>query len=230
MPTCPSPPLTALRLWDDRASARDGAGNMAVDEALLPLAESLSGPVLRFYRWDRPTLSFGYFLSEQEARAALRPGESLIRRWTGGGLVHHENAFTWTLVVPHGDPFCRIRPAESYGILHQALARALTGGGIHPVAVISAEAPAPSAGLCSEAPAPGDVLWQGRKIAGAGQRRTRLGLLHQGVVFLKETDLPAGFPALLASALAGKITTFVPPRDWSPSTGRYTDPAWNHRR
>ncbi|MES2470219.1 MAG: hypothetical protein V4675_23200 [Verrucomicrobiota bacterium] len=226
----PALPLAALRLWDDRARAGSGAWNMAVDEALLTGMADSPVPVLRVYRWDRPTLSFGYFLPQAAALAALSPGETLIRRWTGGGLVHHAEALTWSLVVPHTEAFYRLRPGLSYAQLHQALALALRGMGLERIAVVPAEAAAPTGGLCAEAPAPGDVLWHDRKIAGAGQRRTRQGLLHQGVIFLAEQDLAADFPERLARELAGNVTRFSQALDQEVPLARYENTLWNARR
>lgn len=226
----PALPLAALRLWDDRARAGSGAWNMAVDEALLTGMTVTPVPVLRVYRWERPTLSFGYFLPQAEAMAALSPGETLIRRWTGGGLVHHAAAVTWSLLVPHADAFCRLRPGQSYAQLHLALALALRAMGREGISVVPAEAPAPLGGLCAEAPAPGDVLWNGRKIAGAGQRRTRQGLLHQGVIFLAEQDLSPDFPERLARVLAGDATRFIPPQELEVPLARYENALWNARR
>lgn len=226
----PALPLAALRLWDDRARAGSGAWNMAVDEALLMGMADTPVPVLRVYRWDRPTLSFGYFLPQSEAVAALSPDENLIRRWTGGGLVHHAAAVTWSLVVPQAEAFCRLRPGQSYAQLHQALAHSLDKMGLEGISVVPAEARAPQGGLCVEAPAPGDVLWHGRKIAGAGQRRTRQGLLHQGVIFLAESDLPPDLPERLARVLAGDVTRFTPVPDQEVPVARYKSALWNARR
>jgi len=39
----------------------EGAWNMAVDEALLDAAAETNMPTLRFYQWQCPTLSLGYF-------------------------------------------------------------------------------------------------------------------------------------------------------------------------
>ena len=49
--------LDALHVYDD-LDPKAAALNMAVDEALL---ETAGAPILRFYRWRRPSLSFGYF-------------------------------------------------------------------------------------------------------------------------------------------------------------------------
>lgn len=222
--------LHGLRLWDDRQQPRSGFQNMAMDEALLSESMRTSEPVLRVYGWDRPTLSFGYFMPLPEVEAVRRAGENLVRRWTGGGVVHHEGAVTWSLVVPLGEPFWKVRPVESYARLHGALARCLTEAGLEGISVVPATVVAPAGGLCAQAAAPGDLLRQGRKIAGAGQRRTRQGLLHQGVVFLPETELPTDFPRRLAAVLAETIRDFSLPAEWTVPTARYEDPAWNARR
>ncbi len=49
--------FASLDVYHDIAS-RAAALNMAIDEALLEIA---TGPVIRFYKWDHPALSFGYF-------------------------------------------------------------------------------------------------------------------------------------------------------------------------
>jgi lipoate-protein ligase A len=226
----PALPLAALRLWDDRARAGSGAWNMAVDEALLTGMAHSPVPVLRIYRWERPTLSFGYFLPLAEALAALSHGETLIRRWTGGGLVHHAAAVTWSLVMPHTEAFCRLRPGSSYLHLHLALAHALCGMGLQEISVVPAEAAVPTGGLCAEAPAPGDLLRYGRKLAGSGQRRTRQGLLHQGVIFLAEQDLVPDFPERLARVLAEEVTCFTPALLQEIPLARYENALWNARR
>ena len=222
--------LSALRLWDDRAQARSGAENMAVDESLLAESERTGLSVLRVYRWNRPTLSFGYFLTERVALAARRPGEAMVRRWTGGGVVHHETAVTWSLAVPATEDFFRMRPAASYVGLHEALARCLMATGMSGISIVPATMTALAGGLCAKTPSPGDLLWQGRKIAGAGQRRTRQGLLHQGVIFRPESALTANFPHQMAAVLSETLSDFLPPVDLLSHTARYLDPAWNARR
>ncbi len=202
---------------------------MALDETLLREAGEM--PVLRTYRWIVPTLSFGYFLKQEDARQALHPGETMVRRWTGGGLVHHAGATTWSLIVPHRHPFATIRPAASYARLHQAVAQMLQQAGWAETAVVPTESPAPAGGICAEAPAPGDVTWQGKKLAGAGQRRTRQGLLHQGVIFLPEEQLPEAYPNLLGSAMAGAVLEYggeIP--STTKTADRYASTHWNSLR
>lgn len=195
--------LPSLDLLDERDRPGGAAWNMAMDEALLTVAER---PVLRIYRWEIPALSFGYFLAWQAA-ADVSGGRSLVRRWSGGGMVEHGEDFTWSLIVPSWAPLSRVRPVESYRLIHSALGTALEESGVA-VEQVPASSPAPAGGWCFTAPAPGDLLVGERKIAGAGQRRCRHGLLHQGS--LCGVSLPGDFPLKLAEAMAEMVKIFPP--------------------
>ena len=199
-----------LQLLDERAQPGPAPWNMAMDEALLMESPR---PVLRFYCWERPAFSFGYFLPWAEARE-VSGGRECVRRWTGGGMVEHGTDVTWSLIIPVSEPAAGMRPVESYSIIHGALAAALQSLGVD-VHQVTPDCPAPAGGLCFTAPAPGDLMVGGRKIAGAGQRRlggrrARRGqrLLHQGSI--SGVALPGAFPEALASSLAEEVTPFSP--------------------
>ena len=53
---------------------------MAVDEALLEAAAADGQCTLRFYRWEEPTLSLGYFQSLRRSLAAR--GQQPAPRWS----------------------------------------------------------------------------------------------------------------------------------------------------
>ncbi|MEO7931924.1 MAG: lipoate--protein ligase family protein [Chthoniobacterales bacterium] len=161
-----------LRLINDPAPG-NGAWNMAVDEMLLA---SIATPTLRVYRWSEPTVTLGYFEKLAEARA-LRPGLPLMRRWTGGGLVDHGADWTYTLIIPADHALARNGRSESYVEIHLAIQKIVATTGI---ALELATAATIAGAGCFARPVPGDLLLDGRKIAGAAQRRTRRGLLHQG--------------------------------------------------
>jgi len=164
--------------------------NMAIDEALL---EGASSPLLRVYQWLRPSLSFGYF-GRFESVAKAWPGREMVRRWTGGGVVLHGEDITYTLIVPRGSPFSRHSARESYRIIHEEIAAHLSGQGraIGVAAGASGKGSAASgkgsaangktSDACFENPVAFDLLAGGMKIAGAAQRRTQAGLLHQGSI------------------------------------------------
>jgi lipoyl(octanoyl) transferase len=170
--------------------------NMAVDEALLRNAQE---PTLRIYRWERPSVSFGYFSKASEI-ATSWPGHERVRRWTGGGTVLHGNDLTYTLVVPRSYAFARSSAAESYFKIHALIAKLLS-----PDSALAPEAPPKVSEACFENPARHDILLGGRKIGGAAQRRTALGLLHQGSIQV-EARLHEDLTAKLGKAFAQHVT------------------------
>lgn len=168
-----------LRLWLDPVR-RSGPEAMAVDQWLLETARL---PVLRVYGWAGDWVSVGYFGGSGGAAVAF-PGVSMVRRWTGGGIVDHRADWTYTIVAPQGERLAGWRGAESYRRIHAALAATLAA---ERIAVRTSDGREETdAVLCFENPVCHDLLsaTDGRKIAGAGQRRSRLGLLHQGSVSL----------------------------------------------
>src|SRR5439155_18790358 len=160
-----------------------GAGaadlNMALDEALLQLASQLGKPVSRFYGWTERAASFGYSQKYGEvARLTwLRP---LVRRPTGGGLVPHEADWTYSLVFPPGHWWYASRATESYQRIHEWLRDAFAKLSITTELAPGRRKELP--GQCFVGAERFDLLWRGRKIAGAAQRRNRQGLLVQGSV------------------------------------------------
>lgn len=157
----------------------ESAFNMALDEALLEAVPRLARPVLRFYAWTEPAASFGYFqrYGEVERLTALRP---LVRRPTGGGLVPHDADWTYSLVLPTCSPWYALRARESYRHIHAWIQGAFSRLGV--AAALAPEACQAGAGQCFSGHEQSDLVWHGRKIAGAAQRRTRHGLLIQGSV------------------------------------------------
>ena len=150
----------------------DAPLNMAIDEVLLCRAIT---PQLRVYRWSAPAVSFGYFVASKDV-AAQWPQRELVRRWTGGGAVPHGDDLTYTLVVPRSCAFFSLPLADSYRAIHERIASLL------PDSRMSERTDPKTSDACFENFAQHDVMIDGRKIAGAAQRRTREGLLHQGSI------------------------------------------------
>ena len=161
-----------------QSGACPSAFNMALDEALLEASAHIGKPVLRFYGWTEPAATFGYFqkYADVERVTLLRP---LIRRPTGGGIVPHDADWTYSLVFPPNHEWHLLKAEESYRRVHEWIRSAFAK-----LNVITELAP------CSQKSAIGcfvgytkfDLLWNGKKIAGAAQRRNKLGLLVQGSV------------------------------------------------
>jgi lipoyl(octanoyl) transferase len=168
---------TVWLLWRQRKNAADY--NMALDEALLQCAPKWGRPVLRFYGWLEPAATFGYSQSyaEIEKLTMLRP---LVRRPTGGGLVPHDADWTYSLVFPAGHFWHRCKAVESYRRAHEWIRDAFAKMSVATTLSPTRQKEIP--GQCFVGAEKDDVLWHGRKIAGAAQRRTRHGLLIQGSV------------------------------------------------
>lgn len=160
-------------------AVRGAAENMALDEALLRLAEV---PTLRFYGWRPGALSIGY---AQDVPAGWR--EPVVRRQTGGGAIWHDREVTYCLAGHEDALGARDDIRGLYQRAHAGIVKALAEFGLE--ARIQAEGAARGKDdpfACFEKPASGDVLAQpsGRKIAGSAQRRLRRRLLLHGSVML----------------------------------------------
>ena len=229
--TCYEQPVTFehLHVWMDPVN-RPGPEAMAVDEWLL---DHVRLPVLRIYGWLGDWGSLGYFGSLGDATASF-PGVSWVRRWTGGGTVDHRADWTYTVVAPAGEPLADMRGDGSYRMIHAVLAAALTEEGI--TARLSSGDEETGASMCFENPVNHDLVGaDGRKLAGAGQRRSRHGLLHQGSVAAfcdLETSRLRG--TRLASGLAKhwKFKDFSPQEDRIAEmvAARYAGSQWTNRR
>ncbi len=157
----------------------DAAFNMALDEALLENVSRLGKPVLRFYGWTKPAATSGYFqkFSEVERATHLRP---LIRRPTGGGIVPHDADWTYSFVVPPNHEWHLLKAADSYRRIHEWIQNAFAKLKIETELAPCCKKSAP--GQCFAGHEKFDLLWHGKKIAGAAQRRNKSGFLIQGSI------------------------------------------------
>lgn len=155
------------------------AFNMALDEALLESMPRLQKPVLRLYGWTEPAASFGYFqkYAEIERTTLLRP---LVRRPTGGGLVPHDADWTYSVAFSTTHEWYGVSAIESYRRVHEWIQAAFAELGVATELAPCCKKSEP--GQCFVGFEKFDVLWHGGKIAGAAQRRNKLGLLIQGSV------------------------------------------------
>ncbi len=219
----PTEPIFQRLLFWRGAKNLDGPANMAADEVLL--RSRPEAPVLRVYGWARPTISLGYFAPLPETDAEV------VRRWTGGGLVDHRGGHTYSLIVPRGESFARERPQCSYLRVHAAIRAVLADFGVESRLAGKSREPA-GLGCFAGGWAEGDLLVEGRKIAGAAQRRCREGLLHQGSVRLD--DWREEFWRALAEKLAAETVSYEPGGDFFErvdvlARARYASADWLNR-
>ena len=156
---------------------KDGSSNLAFDARLL--TRNFPFPILRFYSWNPPCISYGYFQIPPETKNI-----PAYRRITGGGIVFHDKDLTYSLTYPRSTtlPWSIKR---SYIEIHCVIRRSLATLG---VGVVQCGVDAPG-NFCFESPIEGDLLYQGKKIAGAAQRRMGNRLLHQGTILVEHLGI-----------------------------------------
>ena len=203
-PNTTKPPPETWDFWND--GEHEPAINMAIDEALLLTAAERGRPLLRFYAWDRPAVTIGYV---QAFAAAPRDGYTVIRRTTGGGVVFHDHDLTHSVIIPTGHWLTTVPPLSSYAFVNDAVRQGLADCQVA-AELTHQEIPKSVDRLrmvCFTTPTRYDVVLGNRKIAGAAQRRTREGILHQGSIHFGE-QLP-----LPRAELIGRILNAFRERD-----------------
>lgn len=173
--------------------------NMGLDEALL--AGTDPRPTLRFYTWKPHALSLGYF----QAWAELAPvaGDAvLVRRFSGGGAIHHADELTFALAAGQEHALFRGEVRLSYERIHGILARTFAELGVT-AALRGADglrSDRPASGMCFHKSTPLDLAWDGRKGVGSAQRRSGGRVLHHGSIKLGATALEEGVGELRTRA------------------------------
>jgi lipoate-protein ligase A len=170
----------------------DGPGaaswNMAVDESLL---ENLSRhperePVLRFYTWDPPALSLGFFQNQADfsTRILKRLGIVPITRISGGAAALHWGDLTYSVVARAGRdlPFDLSAAGEQ---IRKGLLCGLKKAGV-PADCGDRDQPRIRHISALAHSAPTDIYCQGKKLAGSAQYRRGCSFMQHGTIILKD--------------------------------------------
>lgn len=173
----------------------DGASQMALDDVMLDdAAEGIAS--LRFYAWNEPTASLGYF--QPMAVRMILPRVPWLRRATGGALIlHGDGDLTYSLALPAakawhaGEPWlCR---------MHHILQRALRHFDTATRTVQCGEERKFGDVLCFQDHTAGDVLHNDAKVVGSASRKHRGAVLQHGTMRIATSTL---IPALTGLATA----------------------------
>ena len=174
--------MTSPRPWRWLpAAAQRPAANMAIDEAIFrrrPIR-----PTLRFYRWEPPGLSLGYFQAADAGEIARfrAAGFEVVRRMTGGGAIAHAGELTFSIALPAGDPSLPGGLVASYEAIHGGLIEALADVGVR--AALRGRGDADETPfLCFHRATGFDLVARGRKLVGSAQRRSRGAFLQHGSI------------------------------------------------
>lgn len=188
--TCPT--SGPFRLLVDDAPL-DGAWNMALDRAIqLERAAGRSPATLRLYGWAHPTVSLGRFqdLDSVDVEECRSEGIDIVRRFTGGRGVLHDDEVTYSLVAGLEDGVPRGTTA-SYRFLCTALVETYRRLGVE-ADVTSRTRGARSSGACYLHATHADVSAGMRKLSGSAQVWHRdVALQHGSFVLARNIDREA---------------------------------------
>ncbi|KJE30383.1 biotin/lipoate A/B ligase family protein [Bacillus licheniformis] len=173
---------------------RDPAFNMALDEALLFWhSENKIPPTIRFYGWNPPTLSVGYFQNiEKEINldAVKKHGLGFVRRPTGGRGVLHDQELTYSVIVSEEHPEMPKTVTEAYRVISEGILegfRELELDAYFAIPRTEKEKQSlknPRSSVCFDAPSWYELVVEGRKVAGSAQTRQKGVILQHGSILL----------------------------------------------
>ncbi|MFT4546814.1 MAG: lipoate-protein ligase A [Pseudoalteromonas tetraodonis] len=212
----------------------EGALQMAIDEMLLAESDP-NQVVLRDYTWSEETNSIGYFGFSREVPSDEADAKPLVRRPTGGGLVAHGHGQDFTYSILIGAAQARqlqLSPPASYRAIHGILAQTLGACGIEATLASDGEL-GQTGGACFVNPVGDDLMSEGHKLAGAGQKRSRGTILHQGSV--QPVELPNTFGLAFAEQLAEhaqveELSSGMLAKAEALAEKKYRQAVWTHRR
>ncbi len=164
---------------------------MSLDAELLETLDPNALPILHFYDWSGDSATYGYFVKPADylnMEGVAKVGLNLAKRPTGGGIVFHIWDLAFSVLIPAGHPQFSQNTLDNYAFINNGVLAAVSAFlGSRPI-LIHDDAPAPDLSctrFCMAQPTKYDVVLQGKKIAGAAQRKTKKGFLHQGTIALK---------------------------------------------
>lgn len=199
---------------------RRGALNMEIDEALLHSLEESArvATVVRFYEWERPTLSLG---QHQKVELAAdfdfcRTNHiDIVHRPTGGRAVLHDQELTYAVISNDEEIFSSTSVLGTYKQIAQGLCRGLNRLGVEALladapthALEAPQNPVTIKHPCFNSPSRYELMVGQRKLVGSAQKRLQRSFLQHGSLLL-DCDIPMLARATRADeqALAQSIAT-----------------------
>ena len=191
---------------------------MAIDEAIFRAGRQRGMlPTLRFYGWERPTVSLGYFQdAEREINCGYcrDRGIDIVRRPTGGRAVLHGGDLTYSIVAGENSQHFSSDIIKTYRTISECIIRGLEKSGVDAEMVEEGRGGGGSAApFCFAASYRNELLADGKKICGSAQVRAK-GMFLQHGSLLMDFDPVAVCTAIItknaeaeAKALEASVTS-----------------------
>jgi lipoate-protein ligase A len=206
--------MKAWRLLD--TGALPANLNMGIDLALLELhSRGLSPPTLRFYQWDPPAVSLGYFQRRHaiDLTVCRVVGLDVVKRPTGGHAVLHEHDLTYSIIAGSAEGI-PLKLAAAYELLGNGLVNGFRLLGVETVRA-GDHLSAPETDICFLRFAVGDILHRGKKFVGSALTLKGASMMQHGSIVLasqrerwaKLLDLTGSSPEELNRHLESRTTS-----------------------
>lgn len=173
---------------------QDAFYNMALDELLMDKVGNREiKAALRFYEWQTPTLSLGYFQKvhkEIDLAKVADYGYQMVRRQTGGRGVLHDKELTYSVILPESYEDMPESVTQSYRILSTGLLHGFRNLGLNADFSIpksrkeEKELTNIRSSVCFDTPSWYELVVEGRKVAGSAQTRKSGVILQHGSILL----------------------------------------------
>ncbi|MDA3909408.1 MAG: lipoate--protein ligase family protein [Sulfurimonas sp.] len=148
--------------------------NMDIDKSLYEFNE----PIFRLYSWKENSFTIGRFQKLEEIQDIIKFGTNYAKRMTGGGLLLHGFDISYTIIIPT-HLLGKKNVKESYEYLCSFLINFYRKLGLH---VEYAKDIIPDSlsksFFCQDGFEAYDMIYEGKKLGGNAQRRTK-NLIHQ---------------------------------------------------
>lgn len=180
--------------------------NMDSDYARLMSLTAHSSPFLRFYQWEKPSFTYGYFTVPDkwlELEKLEEAGFDSGRRPTGGGVLFHTHDLAFSLLIPQGHPLLSENTLANYHLVNSLVQTSLKNKYALDSTLLKPQQG--SSSFCMAEPTVYDVMIGNKKVGGAAQRRTKTGLLHQGTLCLTLPIFSAWEPFFKDKSLLEKM-------------------------
>jgi lipoate-protein ligase A len=177
-------------------------GQMAYDENLFSQFKSSDSPILRFFIFQKPTLTLGR-LEARRLHIPNLPFPYEIRPTGGRGVLHGSGDLCYALLASKQDPIVGGGLIESYCRVGKILARGLQSLG-RDVRMTEEKHLGMGDPHCFSAPSQAELTLRGKKVAGGAQARREGVFLQQGVILLKVAEeWKKAFPGSGFEAMTG---------------------------